>query len=95
MPILVFFIKAIQKVTCPFKMTRFPHYNRYYVFKRSLLMKVLLIFDLNGACQRRELCSLTGKHIRDTGKIIALQSSQVFTIESQTTTTIITISAQF
>lgn len=32
-----------------------------------LLVKVVLIFGLNGACRRAELCSLKAKDIEDTG----------------------------
>ncbi|KAJ8916918.1 hypothetical protein NQ315_013388 [Exocentrus adspersus] len=39
---------------------------------KFLLMKVVLIFGLNGACRRAELYSLTVKDIEDTGKILVI-----------------------
>jgi site-specific recombinase XerD len=37
-----------------------------------LLIKVVLIFGLNGACRRVELCSLTVHYVEDTGNILAV-----------------------
>lgn len=57
---------------------------------KFLLMKVVLIFGLNGACRRAELCSLTVKDIEDTGKILVItlhdtktKKKRVFTVGSE------------
>lgn len=57
---------------------------------KFLLMKVVLIFGLNGACRRAELCSLTVKDIEDTGKILVItlhdtktKKRRVFTVGSE------------
>lgn len=54
-----------------------------------LLMKVVLIFGLNGACRRAELCSLTSEDIEDSGTMLIVtlhdtktKKKRVFTVGS-------------
>jgi predicted nucleotide-binding protein (sugar kinase/HSP70/actin superfamily) len=55
-----------------------------------LLIKVVLIFGLNGACRRVELCSLTVDYLEDTGNILVvtlhdtkIKKKRVFTVGSE------------
>lgn len=55
-----------------------------------LLLKVVLIFGLNGACRRAELCSLKTKDIENTGSIVIVtlhdtktKKKRIFTITSE------------
>lgn len=55
-----------------------------------LFIKVALIFGLNGACRRSELCNLTVNDIEDTGSILVVtlrdtktQKRRIFTITTE------------
>lgn len=55
-----------------------------------LLIKVVLMFGLNGACRRAELCSLTVEDIEDTGTMLVVtlhdtktKKKRVFTVGSE------------
>lgn len=78
---------AIQKATFVFKTSEwhirskkvkhFDYEKHYYFLKEArddklLLVKVVLIFRLNGTCQRAELCSLNVKGIEETKNFLVI-----------------------